>query len=387
MSISEPYSRQPYRRGHKPPIYLWPILAGMLLAGMLLWRITTSGGPALHDPSAKPRAIVYRGDLHSDEQRTIEIFRQISPSVVYITAVTGGSRGIFEENAEGTGSGFVWDDSGNIVTNYHVARAAKRWRVSLANKRSYWATLVGMVVSKDLAVLKIDAPKEFLKPIALGKSASLEVGQNSYAIGNPFGLDLTLTKGIISALGRQIRAPNGVLIDGVIQTDAAINPGNSGGPLIDSAGLLIGVNTSIISRSGSSSGIGFAIPVDTVNDVTTELIRRGRLLRPGLGITFRTDVNRRVRDELGVTGVGVFRFAQGSPAEAAGLKRLMQSAAGKIITGDVIVGIEDKVIHDGDELKEALKNYRIDDEVTVRVYRVAERRTSRVKVRLTGLQQ
>ncbi|MCY2972514.1 MAG: trypsin-like peptidase domain-containing protein, partial [Planctomycetota bacterium] len=240
--------------------------------------------------SARP--IVARGNLAEDEKSTIELYNQSRQGVVNITTLANRKTGInlnIQQMPEGTGSGFVWDDAGHIVTNFHVIQNADAAQITFADQSVFQARLVGYFADKDLAVLKVDAPKGKLKPLPLGRSDDLQVGQKVYAIGNPFGLDQTLTTGIISALGREIDSVNKRPIKNVIQSDAAINPGNSGGPLLDSAGLLIGVNTAIYSTSGVSAGIGFAIPVDEVNRVVPELIKHGKVTKPGLGVTLAPD--------------------------------------------------------------------------------------------------
>jgi S1-C subfamily serine protease len=235
-----------------------------------------------------PRAVTPRGPLGADELAHIELFRKASPSVVHITSL-GAQRDMFSMNVQqvprGTGTGFLWDAAGHVVTNFHVIQGANGAKVTLADQTTFDASLVGAFPDRDLAVLRIDAPKDKLPPIALGTSRDLIVGQRVYAIGNPFGLDQTLTTGIVSALNREIESFNNRSIRGVIQTDAAINPGNSGGPLLDSAGRLIGVNTQIASPSGASAGIGFAIPVDEVNRIVPRLIRDGRFVRPAIGVS------------------------------------------------------------------------------------------------------
>ncbi len=228
---------------------------------------------------------------------------------------------------EGTGSGFIWDEGGHIVTNYHVIKGADGAHVTLADHTTYRASLVGAAPDKDLAVLHIDAPKDKLVPIRIGNSTDLQVGQMAYAIGNPFGLDLTLTTGVISALGREIQSVTKRTIKNVIQTDAAINPGNSGGPLLDSAGRLIGVNTAIYSPSGSSAGIGFAIPVDEVNRVVPQLIKNGKVERPGLGVQVAHD---QLARELGVQkGAVIVRAFRNSPAAKAGLRPTRRDSSGR----------------------------------------------------------
>lgn len=253
----------------------WRLWALVLLFLLLIWLLAERFGAYRHDPDAVPRAITPRGDLAQDEQTTIDLFRNASPSVVYITTVAlrtdRYSLNLFEI-PRGTGSGFVWDDEGHIITNFHVIRGASAARVTLADHTTWEARPAGTAPHQDLAMLHINAPRHRLRPLAIGTSSGLQVGQKVFAIGNPFGLDQTLTTGIISALGREITSGTGRTIRGVIQTDAAINPGNSGGPLLDSAGRLIGVNTAIYSPSGSSAGIGFAVPVDTVNQVASQLL-------------------------------------------------------------------------------------------------------------------
>ena len=363
--------------------YRWPLIAAVLLGGVLIWR-STRGAQPLHDPDAKPRAVTARGNLHSDELRTIQIYENASPSVVYITKL-GLRRSIADLTAAGTGSGFIWDKLGNIVTNYHVVEGGRDFRVTLANKKRYRAVFVGGVASKDLAVLRIiGASASELVPIRVGTSEQLRVGQRAFAIGNPFGLDQTLTVGVISALNRQIRSPAGRPIAGVIQTDAAINPGNSGGPLLDSEGLLIGVNTAILSQSGSSSGIGFAIPVDTVNTVVTELVRHGKILKPGLGIYTNRELNEMVRNQLGREGVAITSFSYGSPVEAAGLRPWID-VGDAWRGGDLIVGIDDYPIKDFKDLAKALKKRKIGETVELHYERMRKRQS--VKIKLTALVQ
>jgi S1-C subfamily serine protease len=249
----------------KKRISPWLLLA-LVLVG--LWWVTDRLEQPRYDMKAEPRPVEARGDLAEDEKNTIAVFEEASPAVVYITSIEV-RRSIFSLNVyeipQGTGSGFVWDKEGRIVTNYHVVGEASRVEVTLGNNSVYKGVMVGAAPDKDIAVLQISAPADELKPIPLGDSQTLQVGQKVFAIGNPFGLDHTMTSGIVSALGREITAVTGRTIQGVIQTDAAINPGNSGGPLLDSAGRLIGINTAIYSPSGASAGIGFAVPVDVVN--------------------------------------------------------------------------------------------------------------------------
>jgi S1-C subfamily serine protease len=324
---------------------------------------------------AAPRAITPRGPLAPDELAHIELFRKTSPSVVHITSLAA-QRDLFSMNVQqvprGTGTGFVWDTQGHIVTNFHVIQGANSARVTLADQSSWDATLVGAFPDRDLAVLRIEAPKDKLPPIVIGTSRDLLVGQRVYAIGNPFGLDQTLTTGLVSALNREIESFNSRTIRGVIQTDAAINPGNSGGPLLDSAGRLIGVNTQIASPSGASAGIGFAIPVDEVNRIVPRLIRDGRFVRPALGVSAgATNLQRALNLPKGVVLVQV---APGSPAARAGLQPFRRGNRGEVLAGDVIIAINDEAVADMDELLSQLERRQPGDSVTLSVWRSGQTR-------------
>ena len=344
------------------PLLLW------LIIGTLFYVLYQTFQPGLFDPDAQPRAVIARGDLAADEQNTIDVFRNASPSVVYITSIAV-QRNLFSLNVyeipKGTGSGFIWDKQGRIVTNYHVISDANRIEVTLADHTNWKATLVGAAPDRDIAVLRITAPAEKLLPIPVGESENLLVGQKVFAIGNPFGLDQTLTTGVVSALGREIKSVTGRTIHDVIQTDAAINPGNSGGPLLDSAGRLIGVNTAIYSPSGGSAGIGFAVPVSEVNRVVPQVIRHGRMYRPGLGISL---ANPRLSQELGLTGVLILNVASGSSAERAGL-RGTQQVRGGLILGDIIQAVNGKQIDDYNTLRDEIERYRVGESVTLTLYR------------------
>lgn len=339
-----------------------------LLVVLLFWQIK----PWLfrvHDESAVPRAVTPRGDLAQDEKSTIDLFRQASPSVVYITSKTV-QRDLFSlyatEVPQGTGSGFVWDANGFIVTNFHVIRDATAADVTLADHSMWEAQLVGVEPDKDLAVLKIDASRQLLPAIAIGTSSDLEVGQKVFAIGNPFGFDQTLTTGVISGLGRVIESVTGRPIEGVIQTDAAINPGNSGGPLLDSAGRLIGINTAIVSPSGAYAGIGFAVPVDVVNRLVPQIIRYGRARKADLGIRPAPDY---IVRRLGLEGVLVGTVLPGGTADRAGLRPTRTGTRGRIALGDVIVAIDGQPVRDSNDLYRILDAHEIGDEVTIRVRR------------------
>jgi len=329
----------------------------------------------------EPRVIEPRGDLAGDEQATIELFQRSAPSVVFITTlvrmrVARGFTLDIRDVPQGTGSGFLWDRTGHVVTNYHVLEGASSARVTLQDQSEYAAELVGAARDFDLAVLKIEALPDQLRPLPLGESSNLQVGQRVLAIGNPFGLDYTLTTGVISALDREIQASSGLTIYGVIQTDAAINPGNSGGPLLDSAGRVIGVNTAIQSPSGASAGVGFAVPVDTVNRVVPELIARGRYARPGIGIhAGYAGLARR----FGIRGVIIREIVPGSSAEEAGLVAAGLGDDGQFRLGDVILAVDGELVDGFLELADELNRHQVGDEVTLTVARNGdERRQVRV---------
>lgn len=317
-----------------------------------------------------PRAVTPRGDLGEDEKATIKLFEETSPSVVFITTINL-RRDFFSTNIykmpAGTGSGFIWDSDGHIVTNYHVIKGADEAQITLWDQSTWDAKLVGVEPDKDLAVLKIKAPDDRLKPIKIGESKNLLVGQKAFAIGNPFGFDQTLTTGVISALGREIESVTRRPITGVIQTNAAINPGNSGGPLLDSAYRLIGINTAIYSPTGSYAGIGFAVPVDTINRIVPQLIEHGKVIKPGLGINIAPDSF--VSTRLNTTGVLILNVIEGGGAEKAGLKATTQSANGKISLGDIIKKVEGKNVEDSSDLFRILDAKVVGDTVNVAVDR------------------
>jgi S1-C subfamily serine protease len=319
-------------------------------------------------------------ELNAQERATIQLFERVAPSVCFITTsnvrMDYWSRNVTEIQ-RGSGSGFVWDRSGHIVTNYHVIQGADRATVTLADRSSWSAKLVGSAPEKDLAVLKIEAPRNVLLPIPLGESDILRVGQSVYAIGNPFGLDQTLTTGIISALGREIQSVSGVPIRDVIQTDAAINPGNSGGPLLNSSGQLIGVNTAIYSPSGASAGIGFSIPADAVRWVVPELIRYGKIKRPSLGVELARP---QLAQRLGLQGALVIDVTSGGAAERAGIRPTYRNRSGEIILGDVITGIGNEKIKSSSEIPLALEKFQPGDRVRVSLLR--DGKSIEVEVRL-----
>jgi S1-C subfamily serine protease len=344
------------------------LLCGLLF-GIYVWPWLTQWFLGL---DAQPRAIAPRGNLAEDEQSTIALFRQSSPTVVYITTVTRQINPwtrYVQDVPRGTGSGFIWDKQGHIVTNFHVLQGASAARATLANQKSFRASLVGASPDHDLAVLRIDAPAALLFPVPVGTSDDLQVGQKVFAIGNPFGLDQTLTTGIISALNRAIDGVGGRKIEGVIQTDAAINPGNSGGPLLDSAGRLIGVNTAIFSPSGTYAGIGFAVPVSIVNRIVPRLIVNGRYVRPHLGIIIDTQVNHRITQQLGVAGLVVLDVEPNSPAAKAGLQGTLQNPDGSLRLGDIIQRLDGRQIRNPDDLLNTLDRYQAGDRITLSILR------------------
>ncbi|MFP3983456.1 MAG: S1C family serine protease [Desulfurivibrionaceae bacterium] len=353
----------------------------LVLAG--IWLILGRPQQVSHDPEVKPGVIEARGDLAADEKGTIKIFRSVSPSVVYITSIEL-RRGLFSLNVQeipqGTGSGFIWDDEGRIVTNYHVIKNSNKVRVTLADNSTWKASLVGATPEKDIAVLQIDAPADKLTPITLGESSNLIVGQKVFAIGNPFGLDHTLTSGIVSALDREIKSANGVTIQGVIQTDAAINPGNSGGPLLDSAGRMIGINTAIYSPSGTYAGIGFAVPVDEVNRVVTQLIKHGHLIRAGLGVSIAND---RLASRLGIKGALIVKVEPDGPAEEAGLRGIRRFRD-DLVLGDVIVSIDGISVNDYDDLYQVLDQHKPGDKVTLKIVREGQEFKVEVELQQVG---
>ncbi len=307
--------------------------------------------------------------LLEDERNTIDVFEKASPAVVFITSKSVQwdfwSMNVFEI-PQGSGSGFVWDNRGHIVTNFHVIQDAHNISVTLNNRKSYRAKVIGAAPNKDLAVLKIDAPDEELQPVTPGTVDDLKVGRKVLAIGNPFGLDQTLTVGIVSALGRQIKAVTGRTIHDVIQTDAAINPGNSGGPLLNSQGHLIGVNTAILTPTGASAGIGFAVPVNTVRNVIPQLIKHGRVIRPGLGIEMLPG---NVLRRYGIRGVAVARVYPGSNADKAGLRGLQRDMWGTVTLGDIIIAIQGEPVANSDELAYQLEKHNIGDIVALTILR------------------
>ncbi|HQY10387.1 MAG: trypsin-like peptidase domain-containing protein [Burkholderiales bacterium] len=344
-----------------------------LLALVTLVSMWAAGASQARD--ASPRSVSPRGALQPDEQAVVNLFEQAAPSVAYITTESE-QRNLFgsAEVSQGAGSGFVWDAQGHIVTNFHVVQGARRVFVQLDAGKPIPAEPVGGAPEYDLAVIRLSRVPKDLRPIPLGSSRDLKIGQAVYAIGNPFGLQRTLTKGLVSALDRELPTANFREVVGVIQTDAAINPGNSGGPLMDSAGRLIGVNSAIRSASGSSSGIGFAIPADLVNRVVPSLINKGRAPLPGIGVTpMRPDLVARA----GLSGVVLAEVGRGTPAAAAGL-RPFNRRTGEL--GDVIVGVNGRPVDTLSTFVTELERAGIQSTVELTVRRDEQERRVKVKV-------
>ena len=323
---------------------------------------------------AAPRAVTPRGPLTASEQAVARLFEQAAPSVAYINTERVELGGFFGPQVyQGAGSGFVWDERGHVVTNYHVVEDARSVRVQLGGK-TYDATVIGVAPDYDLAVVKLAHPPKGLRPIAIGTSADLKIGQSVYAIGNPFGLQRTLTSGIVSALDRHLPTTETLEVVGVIQTDAAINPGNSGGPLLDSAGRLIGVTSAIKSPVGASSGVGLAIPVDLVNRIVPQLIAHGRAALPSIGIV---PVDPDLVASAGINGVVIARVQRGSPAARAGLKPF-DARTGDV--GDVIVAVNGHSVDSLPAFGAELDRVGIDKEADLTVVRDGKERHVRVKI-------
>ena len=352
---------------------LFWIITGLALVGALVLFERYNAPRRFID--SKPRAVEPRGDLANFEKATIEIFNRTAPSVAYIFT-ENAVRGFFgaSEIRQGAGSGFVWDRRGHVVTNFHVIQGARRIQVRLDTGEPIDATYVGGSQDHDLAVVRLRNMPTDIHPIPIGTSSDLQVGQSVFAIGNPFGLSRTLTTGVISALDRRLPTAAGREVMGVIQTDAAINPGNSGGPLIDSAGRLIGVNTAIISGSGNSAGIGFAVPADVVNQVVPQLIAKGKVPRPGIGIVA---LNEEAAAGLGVTGVVIERVVPGSSADRAGLEGIDFSNR---LLGDVILSVDGEQVKNIVEFARIMQRYNIGQTIRLRVQRGDQSRDVQVTI-------
>ena len=322
--------------------------------------------------------------LASDEQNNIEVYKTIAPGVVYIqsTTIVRDFFGLFSEPVEGAGSGSIIDDQGDILTNYHVIANAEKLTVSFGGGKNYPAKVVGRDPDTDLAVIRLlESPKEQMTVVPLGDSDRLIVGQKVLAIGNPFGLDRTLTTGVISGLQRPIRAQNGRQIEGAIQTDASINPGNSGGPLLDSHGRMIGINSQIESPSGASAGVGFAIPVNIAKRIVPQLVRNGYVQRPKLGINPRDVESLSGQVRLPVSyGVLIWAVQPGGAAANAGLRGLVQTENGDVELGDIIIAIDGEKVSNNDELLKILDKHQVGETVSVQIMRNGRAMTVSVKL-------
>jgi S1-C subfamily serine protease len=343
----------------------------IVLAGYGAWYLSQDTYRRI-EAAAEPRPVTPRRELMADEQAVIGLFEAAKGSVVFISTqervLDYWTRNVMTV-PRGTGSGFIWDEQGHVVTNLHVVQGGSQAIVKLADGRDFEAEFVGASAVHDIAVLRIKTPKKAPAPIPVGSSHDVQVGQKVFAIGNPFGLDWTLTTGIVSALDRSLTGEDGRVIQHLIQTDAAINPGNSGGPLLDSAGRLIGMNTAIFSPSGASAGIGFAVPVDTINRVAPELITKGSYAPPGLGIEVDDVLSRAIARQFGVAGAAVFRVRQGGTGARAGLRGVRMGPRDSIIPGDVIVAVDGKEVDSGALLAARLDDHKPGDTVRLTVWR------------------
>ena len=357
------------------PIRFLRVVIAWVLVLATLWVLQPYVS-ALWFSASAPRTVTPRADLARNEQATIRLFREVSPSVVHVFARGKPSTTMFSDDQDSvvqSGSGIIWDVAGHVITNNHVISGTGQIGVRLTSGEFVGAHVVGAAPNYDLAVLQLERPRSALRPIAVGRSADLQVGQSTFAIGNPYGLDQTLTSGIVSALGRKLPSVTAREVKGMIQTDAPINPGNSGGPLLDSAGRLIGVNSAILSGSGASAGIGFAIPVDIVNRVAAELIRNGHVPLAGIGIVAAK------QDEatsLGIDGVIILRTLPGSPAAQAGIEGVSEEG----VIRDIITDANGKPVHSMEELTSILDDVGIGKEWSLTIDRAGKTRTVKVTV-------
>ncbi|MBN1673329.1 MAG: trypsin-like peptidase domain-containing protein [Kiritimatiellae bacterium] len=345
----------------------WLVLA---LVAVVFLRQRVPAQAEARGAAPGPPTVTPRGELTEAERVTIRIFRNASPSVVSVV-----NRALLRdfwtlqvfEVPRGAGSGFVWDKDGHIISNYHVIYQGDNFQVTFSDGSNYVAEVVGQDPDHDIALLRVKGvPPEKLVPLPVGTSKDLQVGQRVLAIGNPFGLDTSLSAGIVSSLGRNIQSMTGRTIYDVIQTDAAINPGNSGGPLLDSAGRLIGINTAIVSPSGGSAGIGFAVPVDTVTRVVPQLIAYGRVKRAGLGVVMLPDA---YAERYGIEGVAVMQVVPRSGADRAGLQGMRRRPDGDVELGDVIVGIDAEAVKTKEDLLRVLERHTEGDRVELTYWR------------------
>ena len=367
-------------------ILLIALISGVFAAGVvvLVDRLGNRFQPSGAAFSEKAPAGITDPSLATDEQNNIEVYRTLSSGVVFIHSTSYARDFLgFVEPQEGSGSGSIIDEQGDILTNYHVIEGAQKLSVSLGGQKDYAARVIGGDPDTDLAVIRlIEKPTGPLTVVPLGDSDKLAVGQKVLAIGNPFGLDRTLTTGVISGLQRPIRARNNRLIEGAIQTDASINPGNSGGPLLDSHGRMIGINSQILSPSGASSGVGFAVPINIAKRVVPQLLQGGQVRRPKLGISTRDVEAIRNQIDLPVSdGVLILQVARGSGAANAGLRGLQQTENGDVEIGDIILGINGEKVRNQDELFRVTEKHQVGETVQVLILRDGQRMT--VAVRLT----
>jgi putative serine protease PepD len=366
-------------------ILLIALISGLIAAGgvVIFDRFSKRVEPSQAALTETPPAGIADPSTVTDEQNNIEVYRALSPGVVFIQS-TSYARDFFGfvEPQQGSGSGSILDQQGNILTNFHVIADAQKLTVSMGGKKNYPAVVVGRDPDTDLAVIRLtEKPPGPLTVVPMGDSDKLVVGQKVLAIGNPFGLDRTLTTGVISGLQRPIRARNNRLIEGAIQTDASINPGNSGGPLLDSRGRMIGINSQILSPSGSSAGVGFAVPVSIAKRVVPQLLQYGAVRRPKLGISTRDVDTIRTQVDLPVSdGVLIVQVARGSGAAAAGLRGMQQTEMGDFELGDIIVGINNEKIGNSDDLFRVLDKYQIGQTVQVQIWRDGQRMSAPVRL-------
>jgi len=366
-------------------ILLIAIISGLFAAGAVavVDRVSNRLQSSEAALSGAAPAGITDPSVATDEQNNIEVYKVLSPGVVFIHSTSYARDWMgFVEPQEGSGSGSILDQQGNILTNYHVIEGAQKLSVSMGGQKDYAATVVGGDPDTDIAVIRLlEKPAGQLTVVPMGDSDKLVVGQKVLAIGNPFGLDRTLTTGVISGLQRPIRARNNRLIEGAIQTDASINPGNSGGPLLDSRGRMIGINSQILSPSGSSAGVGFAVPVSIAKRVVPELLESGKVRRPKLGISTRDVEKIRSQVDLPVSdGVLVWQVARGSGAAYAGLRGLQQLENGEVELGDIIVGIDNQKVADSDDLFRVLDKHQIGETVQVQIVRDGRRMSVPVKL-------
>jgi len=367
-----------------PPVFFLLILVLIVLISDLQSVAATQQDAANVETHPAFLHFAANQPLSAEELKTIAVFEKAAKSVAYITN-TAVRRDLWSLNTfevpQGSGSGFIWNTKGHIVTNFHVVYGADSIQVILDDQSTHDARVIGVDPDHDLAVLQVNASQKQLHPLDIGNSQNLRVGQHVLAIGNPFGLDHTLTTGVVSALGRSIKSINDRTIEGVIQTDAAINPGSSGGPLLNSSGQLIGVNTQIISPSGTFAGIGFAVPVNIVKRIVPQLIQYGKVIRPGLGISLIPDS---IASRWGIRGIVIARIQPDSAAAKAGLKSLEELRSGRIRLGDVIVSIDSEAVRNYDDLATILDRHNVGDHIKLGVRRNNKERT--VKITLQAVQ-